>query len=285
MTPAEGPLVASGDGATNWSVCWHTNETGEFFLYAGVAVVRANVHECPVLWKLVDDFVATVGKGVIRDLIIDRGFIDGAGHRTGQTGVLASKRPSACDATWMSTATRRRDRSLPDTAWQGIRARRNRSSRPSNATCSIPATAEPIASGAKPSASRRSRANARSGACPSPLPPSQWIAKIERRPVFEGCPVRWTCAVHPRQESLTQRTLGRHDHGPSPPSRCRDRTLAGPSRNDTAISNASGISPRSIPGLCLGRHQVVLYAPDLLRSSSICCAGAERRSTRPPSRA
>lgn len=67
-----------------WKRCYklvsllHTDRTGSFFLYAALAVVPGNAHECPVFWKLVDDFVASMGKGVIRHLILDRGFIDGA---------------------------------------------------------------------------------------------------------------------------------------------------------------------------------------------------------------
>ena len=68
-----------------WRRCYkmisllHTNETGDFFLYAGVRLVPGNAHENPVLWEMVDQFVAAMGKGVIKDLILDRGFLDGGG--------------------------------------------------------------------------------------------------------------------------------------------------------------------------------------------------------------
>jgi len=55
----------------------HTNETGDFFLYAAVRIVPGNEHECPILWKMVDEFVSVMGKGVIKDMILDRGFLDG----------------------------------------------------------------------------------------------------------------------------------------------------------------------------------------------------------------
>jgi len=67
-----------------WRRCYkmisllHTNETGDFFLYAGLRIVPGNVNEGPVLWEMVDQFVAVMGKGVIKDLILDRGFLDGA---------------------------------------------------------------------------------------------------------------------------------------------------------------------------------------------------------------
>lgn len=51
---------------------------GESFVYAAVKVVPGNVHELPVLYELVDQFVQRVGPGVMKLLILDRGFIDGA---------------------------------------------------------------------------------------------------------------------------------------------------------------------------------------------------------------
>jgi len=50
---------------------------GDCYVYAALAVVPGNAHECPVLYALVEQFVERVGKGVIKRLILDRGFIDG----------------------------------------------------------------------------------------------------------------------------------------------------------------------------------------------------------------
>jgi hypothetical protein len=55
----------------------HTNMSLEFFLFVAVRVVPANEHEGQVLYVLVEDFVRTVGKGVIKRLILDRRFLDG----------------------------------------------------------------------------------------------------------------------------------------------------------------------------------------------------------------
>ena len=66
-----------------WRRCYkmvslvHTNRAGDYFLYAGLAVVAGNKHEGPILWGLVDAFVEAVGSGVMRRLILDRGFLDG----------------------------------------------------------------------------------------------------------------------------------------------------------------------------------------------------------------
>jgi hypothetical protein len=40
-------------------------------------VVWGKNHECPVLYELVKQFVEVVGKGVMKRLILDRGFLDG----------------------------------------------------------------------------------------------------------------------------------------------------------------------------------------------------------------
>lgn len=50
---------------------------GDCYVYAAVALVPGNENECPVLYELVEKFVQAVGKGVIKLLILDRGFIDG----------------------------------------------------------------------------------------------------------------------------------------------------------------------------------------------------------------
>ena len=66
-----------------WRRCYkmvtllHTNRTQDFYFFAAVKVVPGNNHECPILYELVKQFVKTVGKGVIKRLILDRGFLDG----------------------------------------------------------------------------------------------------------------------------------------------------------------------------------------------------------------
>jgi hypothetical protein len=66
-----------------WRRCYkmvtllHTNPSLDFFLFVAVKVVSGNDHECPVLYALVRRFVEAVGKGVMKRLILDRGFLDG----------------------------------------------------------------------------------------------------------------------------------------------------------------------------------------------------------------
>jgi hypothetical protein len=50
---------------------------GGAYVYAALAVVPGNAHEDPILYELVEQFVRRVGPGVLKKLILDRGFIDG----------------------------------------------------------------------------------------------------------------------------------------------------------------------------------------------------------------
>jgi hypothetical protein len=66
-----------------WRRCYkmvtllHTNATLDFFLFVAVKVMAGNGHESPVLYTLVEEFVRAVGQGVMKRLILDRGFLDG----------------------------------------------------------------------------------------------------------------------------------------------------------------------------------------------------------------
>jgi hypothetical protein len=67
-----------------WKRCYkmvtllHTNATLDFFVFVAVKVVAGKDHECPLLYEIVKQFVEAVGKGVMKKLILDRGFLDGA---------------------------------------------------------------------------------------------------------------------------------------------------------------------------------------------------------------
>lgn len=67
-----------------WRRCYkmvtllHITRRLDRFLFTGVRVVSGKDHECPILYEMVDDFVGAVGPGIMKRLIIDRGFLDGA---------------------------------------------------------------------------------------------------------------------------------------------------------------------------------------------------------------
>ena len=66
-----------------WRRCYkmvtllHTNRSLDFFLFVAVRVLSGKDNECPVLYELVREFVEAAGKGVMKRLILDRGFLDG----------------------------------------------------------------------------------------------------------------------------------------------------------------------------------------------------------------
>jgi len=51
---------------------------GSAYVYAAVALLPRNAHEAGPFFKLVEQFVQSAGQGVIKWLVLDRGFIDGA---------------------------------------------------------------------------------------------------------------------------------------------------------------------------------------------------------------
>ena len=66
-----------------WRRCYkavfllHCDEAGERFVVVGVRVLRGNESEATALWPLVDTFVEAAGRGVMKVLLLDRGFING----------------------------------------------------------------------------------------------------------------------------------------------------------------------------------------------------------------
>jgi hypothetical protein len=56
----------------------HINRQLDFFFTVAARVVPGRRHECPILYELVDEVVRAVGRDVIKVLLVDRGFIDGA---------------------------------------------------------------------------------------------------------------------------------------------------------------------------------------------------------------
>jgi len=55
----------------------HTNRAKDFLLYPGAKLLRGHGQEVRELVPLVDRFVDAVGPGVMKTLVVDRGFIDG----------------------------------------------------------------------------------------------------------------------------------------------------------------------------------------------------------------
>ena len=76
-------LTPQAAARCQWRRCYklvsllHTDRLGRFFCWVAVRVLPGAASECPVLYALVDEVVAAVGPGVLRRLLLDRGFLDG----------------------------------------------------------------------------------------------------------------------------------------------------------------------------------------------------------------
>jgi len=55
----------------------HLRGSHPCYVYAAVALVSGNVHELPIFAELLEGFVRTVGRGVVKKLLLDRAFLDG----------------------------------------------------------------------------------------------------------------------------------------------------------------------------------------------------------------
>lgn len=66
-----------------WRRCYklvsllYVDRSRDFCLRAAMRLVPGNEHECPIFYPMLEKFVAQLGEGVIRRLLLDRGFIDG----------------------------------------------------------------------------------------------------------------------------------------------------------------------------------------------------------------
>ena len=67
-----------------WRRCYkmvsllHTDRAGTFFLRVAMRIVPGNAHESPVFYDLLEEFVTALGRGAVKRLLLDRGFLDGA---------------------------------------------------------------------------------------------------------------------------------------------------------------------------------------------------------------
>lgn len=60
-----------------WVSLIHTNRNSDFFFFVAMHLGSGKAHECPILYKLVEDFLRIVGPGIMKWLNVDRGFLDG----------------------------------------------------------------------------------------------------------------------------------------------------------------------------------------------------------------
>lgn len=76
-------MAPSQAAGCEWKRCYklvsllHTDRKRSFCLRVALRVLPGNAHECPILYGMVDQWVEDLGVGVIKRLILDRGFLDG----------------------------------------------------------------------------------------------------------------------------------------------------------------------------------------------------------------
>lgn len=81
--PVDPQKVDRTDRRYHWERCYkmvsiiHTNRNLDYFLYVGLKLLPGRASESGSLYQLVAEFVRAVGRGVMKTLILDRGFIDG----------------------------------------------------------------------------------------------------------------------------------------------------------------------------------------------------------------
>jgi hypothetical protein len=81
--PVDPQKVDLRDKRYQWRRCYkvvsliHVNRALDYCLVVAARLVAGNHHECPILYELVDGFVRAVGRGIMKVLIVDRGFLDG----------------------------------------------------------------------------------------------------------------------------------------------------------------------------------------------------------------
>ena len=85
--PADPEKVTARDvrtGRYRWRRCYklvsllHIDRDGNFFMMVAFRVIPGKAHELPVFYEMLEEFVGAVGARVVKLLILDRGFLDGA---------------------------------------------------------------------------------------------------------------------------------------------------------------------------------------------------------------
>ena len=80
----EQELTKAQRARRQWRRCYkavlllHCDAAGERFVVTGVRVLRKGESEATALWPLLDTFLTAVGSGVMKVLLLDRGYINGA---------------------------------------------------------------------------------------------------------------------------------------------------------------------------------------------------------------
>jgi hypothetical protein len=162
----------------------HTNRAREFFYYVGGRVVSGRDHESPVLYEMVEEFIRGVGRGVMKLLIVDRGFLDGEAigrcHNEHHVEVLIPLKKNMdlyADAMGLAQSPQARWEELPAPAPAETAGRADRP--------------EPIVR--RELKRRKTLENRRP---PPPPPPKRFVFGIHKLTSWTGCPVPLNVVVN-----------------------------------------------------------------------------------------
>lgn len=156
----------------------HLNRAQDFYFYVGARVVSGKTSEVALLYEMVDDFVRAAGRGVMKLLILDRGFIDGEAigrcKKKHRIDVLIPVRKSMdlfVDVMGLGRAE--------EAAWQALPA---------------PSAPPPDVMPDRPEAvarreARRQETLARQRVSPPPPPPLQSLLDVRQVKTWQSCPV------------------------------------------------------------------------------------------------
>jgi hypothetical protein len=155
----------------------HINRAEDFYYYVGARVVPGKVSEVALLYEMVDDFVRAVGRGVMKLLVLDRGFIDGEAigrckqkHRVDVIIPLRSDMDLFADVMGLGKAE--------DAAWQDLPP-----AAPSPVT---PPPDRPVAVRRREAKRQQTLAARRP---PAPPPPRHSLLDVRGLSTWQSCPV------------------------------------------------------------------------------------------------
>lgn len=155
----------------------HINRAEDYYFYVGARVVPGKTSEVALLYEMVDAFVGAVGRGVMKLLILDRGFIDGEAigrckqkHRIDVLIPLKKNMDLFVDVMGLGRSE--------DAAWQDLPA--------PSAPPVPPAPDRPEALTRREAKRQRTLAERRP---PAPPPPRRSLLDIRKLSTWQGCPV------------------------------------------------------------------------------------------------
>ena len=172
----------------------HTNPAREFFIPVGVRVLPARAHEAPVLYEMVEAFIAAVGTGVMKLLLLDRGFLDGEAigrcrRRHGIDVIVPLRKNMGIFADALGLA------GSPEACWQEM---------PAPAPEPAPKPPRPAAV-ARREAKRQRTLDARRGE--RVPPPKHFVFGVHNLTSWSGCPIPMNVVVNREVETSGEEHL------------------------------------------------------------------------------